>query len=545
MSESDNKKQYRSAREKFLGLSLESTRKSYYPQLREQLEAAKDKELHLQLLVDNLPARIAYVSNDERYILVNREYERLFGKPRDEIIGMSIKELIGVTNYVNHRQYREQALNGQDVRFETTFHLPDGGTQIHELSFIPMFNNVDEVDGFYVLGLDVTERRRAAKETKELEAKLFDAQKFKAIGTLAGGIAHDFNNLLMGIQGRASLLGVNLNPSDPLLEHVQAIEEHVRSASDLTKQLLGFARGGKYQVKPVDINELVLNSVKMFGRTRKQIKIHTKLADDNVVAEVDARQIEQVLLNLFVNAWQAMPDGGDLFIETAVVSLAEAFCAPQDMVAGEYVSIEVTDTGVGMAEDVRQRVFDPFFTTKEKQRGTGLGLASAYGIVKNHNGTISVESEPGDGATFRVLLPLSRKKTVREVPAATKFEKGEGHILLVDDEEIILDVGRGMLETLGYKVSLARSGETALEIFDEQQNDIDLVIVDMIMPGMDGAAIFSKIRDIDAEAKVVLSSGYSLDGQAEKIMQRGCSGFIQKPFSIFDISKTIRRVLAS
>lgn len=544
MSDSDNK-HHKSAREKFLSLSLESTRKSYYPQLKEQLEEAKNKERRLKLLIDNLPARIAYVSREEKYILVNREYEKIFGVSRDQIIGRSVLSLIGEKNYQRNTPFREKALAGHDVHFETEFQLTDGTVQIHEISFIPMFDHNKCVEGFYVLALDVTGKKRAAEEHKQLEAQLHDAQKFKAIGTLAGGIAHDFNNLLMGVQGRASLISMNLEPSHPLMEHVSAIEEHVRSATDLTKQLLGFARGGKYKVQPVDLNEIVDNSAFMFGRTRKQINIHKKMAEQSITVEVDKPQIEQVLLNLFVNAWQAMPSGGDLYLETGTTELDAEFCSSHEMTPGSYAWFSVTDTGIGMSEDVRQRVFDPFFTTKEKQRGTGLGLASAYGIVKNHGGHIRVSSKSGEGATFYTYLPLSQKAAVREIPVAAQLVRGVGHILLVDDEQMILDIGKALLETLGYNVSLANGGEQAVEIIGQKSEKFDLIILDMIMPGLDGGFTFDRIRVLDKDVKIILSSGYSLDGQAQEILERGCSGFIQKPFTISELAVTVRKILGS
>ncbi len=544
MNDSDNDQQM-SARQKFLSLSLESTRKSYYPQLKEQLEEAKTKESRLKLLIDNLPARIAYVSREEKYILVNHEYEKIFRVSRDQIIGKSVRSIIGEKNYRRNTPFREKALAGHDVRFETEFQLSDGTIRIHEISFIPMFDPNDEVDGFYVLALDVTEKKHAAEEHKRLEAQLHDAQKFKAIGTLAGGIAHDFNNLLMGVQGRASLISMNLEPSHPLMEHVSAIEEHVRSATDLTKQLLGFARGGKYEVRPIDLNEIVDNSAQMFGRTRKQINIHKKMAEQSITVEVDKSQIEQVLLNLFVNAWQAMPSGGNLYIETGITELDAEFCCSHEMTPGSYAWFSVTDTGLGMSEEVRQRVFDPFFTTKEKQRGTGLGLASAYGIVKNHGGYIRVSSKSGEGATFYTYLPLSKKAAFREIPAAAQLVRGVGHILVVDDEQMILDIGKALLETLGYQVSTANGGEQAVEVLSKKNEDIDLVILDMIMPGLDGGITFDRIRALDKEVKVILSSGYSLDGQAQEILERGCSGFIQKPFTISELAVTVRKILGS
>ncbi|MFH0998150.1 MAG: PAS domain S-box protein [Pseudomonadota bacterium] len=393
---------------------------------------------------------------------------------------------------------------------------------------------------------DITESRRAEEEKTKLENQLQQAQKFEAIGTLAGGVAHDFNNLLMGIQGRTSLLSLGVADSHPNQEHIQAIEEYIRSASNLTKQLLGLAHGGKYEVTPIDINELVLGSSAMFGRTKKEIKIHTKCQELPLVVEADRGQIEQVLLNMYINAWQAMPPGGgDLYIETNIINLDEAFCEPYQTDPGRYIKVSITDTGSGMDEATRQRIFDPFFTTKDKSRGTGMGLASAYGIIKNHGGMITVYSELGHGATFNIYLPESDKEAHRKrLPTEGGLIKGKATILLVDDEELISFVGKAMLENLGYRVIVSMNGQEAIDAIKNMGSEIDLVILDMIMPGMDGSMTFDRLQEIKPGMLVLLSSGYSINGQADKIMRRGCNDFIQKPYSISELSIKVNNLLS-
>jgi PAS domain S-box-containing protein len=291
---------------------------------------------------------------------------------------------------------------GQVDGFEILCIRPDGAYVDIAVSAI-IYPDHGYIEGCII---DMTEKKQAAREKEKLQAKLQQAQKMEAIGTLAGGIAHDFNNLLMGIQGRTSLILADIHSDHPHFEHLTEIENYVGSAADLTRQLLGFARGGKYQVLPTDLNELVEKSSRMFGRTKKEITIERKYEEDLWTVEVDRSQIDQVLLNIYVNAWQAMPNGGALSIQTENVRLDKKFVKPYNANAGDYIKVSVKDTGVGMDANTIKMVFDPFFTTKEKERGTGLGLASAYGIVKNHDGIITAHSEKGQGATFNIYLPV-------------------------------------------------------------------------------------------------------------------------------------------
>jgi CheY-like chemotaxis protein len=281
----------------------------------------------------------------------------------------------------------------------------------------------------------------------------------------------------------------------------------------------------------------------MFGRTKKEVKITRREQDNLWVVDADRGQIEQVFLNMYVNAWQAMPGGGELTLSTENVILDETFVKPHKLKPGRYVKISVTDTGIGMDEATRQRVFEPFFTTKGRGRGTGLGLASAYGIIKNHGGIVTLYSERGIGTTFNLYLPVSASATVEDAALDRRVIKGSETILIVDDEDIVLDVGVEVLKTLGYKVLSARSGPDAIEIYRQKTGEIDMVILDMIMPQMGGGRVFDAMQGINPGVKVLLASGYSLNGQASNILSRGCCGFIQKPFSIIDLSKKIREIL--
>jgi CheY-like chemotaxis protein len=366
----------------------------------------------------------------------------------------------------------------------------------------------------------------------------------EAIGTLAGGIAHDFNNLLMGFQGNISLMKMDLTDEHPHQEFLKNMESYVKRGSELTRQILGFARGGKYQVKTTNLNVLINKNADMFSRARKEITIHKKFQEDLYTVDVDRGQIEQVLLNLFVNAWQAMPGGGNLYVETENINLqANDYDKPYAIDSGKYVRITVSDSGIGMDKKIQERIFEPFFTTKAFGRGTGLGLASAYGIIKNHNGIINVYSEKGHGTTFKIYLPASDKQVIAEKFKFEEVRGGTETILLVDDEEMVADIGKDLLEKLGYRVLVASGGTEAIKLFQRHRDQIELVILDMIMPDMSGGETFSRMRAIKPDAKILLSSGYSLDRRASAIMKQGCNGFIQKPFNLKKISHKIREIL--
>ncbi|WP_319407269.1 PAS domain S-box protein [uncultured Desulfosarcina sp.] len=499
--------------------------------------ALRESEEKFRLTYSSSPDAVTISRLDDGlYVEINESFTRGLGHTREEVIGKTSLE-INIWHDLADRQKLVRGLKekGYCENLEAQFRRKDGSlitalmsARVISLKGVPHIISITR---------DIT-------ESKLMATKLQQIQKFEAIGTLAGGIAHDFNNLLMGIQGRASLISLDLDESHPHQEQIRAIEEYIRSATNLTQQLLGLARGGKYEVKPVDINELVSGSSAMFGRTKKEIRIHTKYQASPLVVEADRRQIEQVLLNMYINAWQAMPPhGGELYLETKIVTMDEASCKIYQTKPGRHVKVSITDTGSGMSEAIRQQIFDPFFTTKEKGRGTGLGLASAYGIIKNHGGVITVYSEVGHGTTFNIYLPVSDKKAHREAPIDEKLIKGSSTILLVDDEKLIIDVAQAMLERLGYRVVVCMGGQEAVKMITDMGHEIDLVILDMIIPGMDGGTTFDCIRQIQPDMPVILSSGYAINGQADKIMHKGCNGFIQKPYNISELSQKVRKVL--
>ncbi|HAJ28403.1 MAG TPA: hypothetical protein DCG53_14375 [Syntrophus sp. (in: bacteria)] len=385
---------------------------------------------------------------------------------------------------------------------------------------------------------DITERN-------QLEENLTQARKLESVGTLAGGIAHNFNNLMMSIQGYTSLMIQDMETSHPHYEQLKRIEAQIQRGADLTKELLGFAQGGRYQVKSMNINDLISKTSSIFSMAKKEFAVFSKLQENLWTVEADAGQMEQVLMNLYVNAWQAMPGGGDIYLETQNVFLSDDEIARYGIQPGLYVQISVVDTGVGMNEKTRERIFDPFFTTKAMGRGTGLGLAMVYGIIRGHGGAINVTSELGHGTTFTIYLPASDKNIVVEKTVAAETVKGMETILLIDDEPINLEVSGELLESLGYRVYLAGGGQEGLAIYEEKRDEIDMVILDMVMPGISGGETFDRLRRSDPDIKVLLCSGYSINGQAQNILDRGCNGFIQKPYKMSHLSQKIRELLDS
>ena len=425
---------------------------------------------------------------------------------------------------------------GVVIRFETEWKKKDGSIISVILNARAVRDDQGNVLYYEVAAADVTGQKR-------LESQLRHAQKMEAIGTLAGGVAHDFNNLLMTMQGNASMMLQDLDPSHPHNEYLKSIERQIRSAANLTKQLLGFAKEGHYDMKPTDINEIVEKTAFMFGRTKKEIQIQRRYGEDLWPVEADADQIEQVFMNLFVNAWQAMPGGGNLFLQTQNVILDETHVKSHTTAPGRYVKISVTDTGVGMNEKTMQRIFEPFFTTKERDKGTGLGLSMVYGIIKGHKGFINVYSELSHGTTFNIYIPASGSEAVSEVSISSAIIRGTGTILLVDDESQVLKVSQRMLEHLGYKVIATQSGKEATDLYGEKKEEIDLVLLDMIMPEISGEKVFQILREINPAIKVILLSGYSLEGQSQNILEQGCNGFLQKPVTLSELSQKIHEVL--
>ncbi len=488
---------------------------------------------HFEVVLGSLSEGILEITSGGRIVYANPTAISLTGIPEERLLASSVLGLFDARDKALVREMIDR------VAAEANMVAADSPVKFNDREFmIKLLPIRDDMKRTLIMVLeDVSEHRR-------IEAQFHHAQRMEAVGTLAGGIAHDFNNLLMVIQGNISLMLYELDPKHPFYDRLRSIEKQVQSGSRLTAQLLGYARKGRYEVRPIDLNQLVEEACETFNRTRKEILIHQELSRDLCAIEADAGQLEQVLMNLFVNAADAMAGGGSLIVRTVNTDHHAMKGKLYNPKPGNYVLITVTDSGTGMDKMTMERIFEPFFTTKEMGRGTGLGLASVYGIVKGHGGFIDVDSQKGKGTTFRIYLTATDKPVARNgAEAPEPIKRGSETILLVDDEQMMLDIGRDLLQTMGYRVITARDGEEAVEVYRGRSEEIDLVLLDIVMPKMGGGQAFDCIRAINPAVKVLLLSGFSIDGEATQILSRGCNGFIQKPFNLEQLSRSVKSVL--
>ena len=501
-------------------------------------EALRESEEKHRTILETIEDGYYEIDLGGNFTFFNDSMCKISGYSRDELMGM------------NNRQYTDEVYakkiyqtfnkvyttGNPDEGFDWPVIRKDGMKATIEASISLRRDTEGKPIGFRGIARDISEKL-------SLEAQLQHAKRMESIGTLAGGIAHNFNNLLMGIQGNASMVLLDIDSRNPRQKNLKNIERLVENGAKLTAQLIGYAREGSYEVKPISLNQLVKETSDTFGMTKKEILIHQELSEKLYSIKADQGQIEQVLLNLYVNAADAMPEGGDLFLKTINITDKDITGKPYEVQPGNYVMLIVRDTGGGMDKETRERIFEPFFTTKGLASGTGLGMASAYGIIKGHGGYIDVDSEKGKGTTFSIYLPATEEMIEQKNVLSDELVKGKGTVLLVDDEEMVLEVGKELLDHLGYEVLLAENGREALELYKKNQDKIDLVLLDMVMPVMGGGEAFDRMKKINTNVKVILSSGYSLEGEAKEILKRGCDAFIQKPFKMEQLSQKLREIL--
>jgi two-component system, cell cycle sensor histidine kinase and response regulator CckA len=437
------------------------------------------------------------------------------------------------------RGYTEEAIQNGTIAppYQCEIWHADGRRVLLEINERPILRD-GQVIGVQGVARDITERRR-------LEEQLIQSQKMESIGLLAGGIAHDFNNILGGILGYASYLKTVVPSEDRIFQHIDTIERSALRAADLTAKLLAFARGGKYVVKPISINDVVEETLRLLrGSIDKSIIIEERLDRKLPAIEADGGQMQQVIMNLCVNARDAMPGGGRLTVTTAVVPWRTPFLLTQpDVRHTPYVCISVEDSGVGIDESIRAKIFDPFFTTKEKGKGTGLGLATVYGIVKNHGGYIEMDSEIGKGTAFRVMFPAAEREAVIHEEKTGQALGGSETILVVDDEDTIRFLLRDLLQAKGYRVLEAANGREALDVYGKHEGKVDLVILDMVMPEMGGRDTYIHLRELEPGIRTILSTGYAEDERARELLAMGVRAFVQKPYRIDELAGVVRSVL--
>ncbi len=482
-----------------------------------------------------------FFSLDDDYVLTyfNRAAEKVLGPKSWEVLGRHLFEAFPEMRGSIFETRFEQTLKEQvPISFETYFPIKPYENW-YEVRIYP------RKSGLSVFFQVTTERHRIAEATKKLEAQLGQTEKLHATAKLAAGIANDFNNLLSVIQSSASLLLFNLDSAHPHYPTLKDIEKQARDGSRLSAQLLGYARKGRYSVKPFDLNQLVKETLKTFGQEKKEVSVALDLADDLSAVQGDRNQIGNVLLNLYANSFEAMPCGGMLTVRTANTTHREMEGKHWAPVPGRYVLVAIADAGIAMDEKTRKRVVAPFSTTENTDRISGLGLAAVRGIAKGHGGYVDVDSDLGRGRVFRIYLPALDKNREERQESAERIAGGQGTILLVDDEDSILEVGGTMLSRLGYGVIKAKGGLEAIRSFEEKGEHICLVILDMIMPDMDGGDVFKKIVGMSDGIRVLLSTGTSPDGQVRDILKKGGAGFIQKPFGIRELSEKITEVLGT
>jgi PAS domain S-box-containing protein len=497
----------------------------------------------LRTLLDLLPDSVYIKDLDSCFLMANKALAKRFGKDSpSQILGLSDKDFFPAKQAAVLRAEEEQVIAGETIsEKEETFVLPDGQKRTLLITKVPFRNNQGQISGLVGTGRDITER-------KQLEEQLRQSQKMEAFGQLAGGVAHDFNNLLTVILGHVALLQLQepMNPDQAagLVEIAKAAER----AANLTRQLLTFSRRQLFQPQPLDLNEVVANTSKMLQRLiGEHIGLETHFAPGGAPVMADHTMMEQILINLAVNSRDAMPKGGRLVIQTAAIVISEAD-APANPKArpGTFIRLKVTDTGCGIAPKEMERIFEPFFTTKEIGKGTGLGLATVFGIVAQHHGWIDVESKVNAGATFHIYLPrlAESKKSQTEFSHAPEVRGGNETILLVEDEAPVRSLTRTLLERKGYHVIEAASGLSALEIWQQHRDTIDLLFTDMVMPeGISGRELAARLLVEKPGLKVIYSSGYTDDMLGENSPLRNNPNFLEKPFSSHKLLQRVRDCL--
>ncbi len=497
-------------------------------------EEVRQLRNYLSNIIDSMPSVLVGINNNLIVTLWNKEAEKRTGISRFDSIGKKITQVFP-DYWINLEMIELTLKNKQEYILRKQQRKKDNQNIYENHTIFPLI--IDGLEGAVI---------RIDDATKEviLENQLNQSRKLEAIGSLAGGVAHDFNNMLGGIIGSAELLLLQGDKPEKVKQYTNIIIESSARAADLTSKLLAFSRQQHKTSTAIDVHKIIDETISLLENTvDKRVSIKKDLTAEAHVIVGDPAQIQNAILNLGINASQAMPHGGQLSIRSNNVTLDSVYCESSvfDLSPGNYIKIEIRDTGVGISIDIQDRIFDPFFTTKEKGKGTGLGLAAVYGSIKQHSGAITVYSEINAGTVFRIILPLSDQEVDYD-QSPHELLTGSGSILVVDDEEVMRISAKSILNELGYDTTLAVNGEEALELYRKER--FDAVLLDMIMPVMNGKDCFEKLRKIDPDVRVILASGFSREQDVQVMKSMGLREFIQKPYRITELSQKLHDVLA-
>ncbi|MGA9235226.1 MAG: response regulator, partial [Desulfobacterales bacterium] len=513
-------------------------------EVRKQAEEALRVERDtLDRITRNVGAGLAVISRDYRVVWANEILRKMYG----DIEGKSCQEAFNkADDACNGCGVREVFDNGKEESLhEQTGRDLQGNVVYSQIIATPIRDAKGDVTAALELVIPITERKRAEEERRRLEGQLEQARKMEAIATLAGGIAHQFNNLLSAVSGNIELMKLDDHDRQKYDRYFTPIENSIQRMAKLTGQLLAYARGGKYRVSRISMIEFVRETLPLVEHTIKpSITLETDLPEKVSRVTMDVTQMQTVLSGILSNASEAIEKAGHVLISCRDEHItAEQSKMTPGLVPGDYVALSVTDDGKGMDEKTRQRIFEPFFSTKFQ--GRGLGMASVYGIIKNHEGWITVYSKPLRGTTVKIFLPAIRGEALAIKSVRALNMENSGTILVIEDEEMVLDVTCTMLQNLGYRVLAARSGEEALRIADSHDGQIDLALLDIILPDMGGKDIYPRLLASRPNLRVIVCSGYTLNGPAQEILKQGAQGFIQKPYTMAALSEKLSAILNS
>ena len=501
----------------------------------------RHSEKRFRSFSENAPMVIFELNDKGRITYTNPAWMATMGHDRQACHGQMLADLMEEEQGPAFDTLFTELVQGDLSIAEINLRLQDNAGHKRLFNTIMARNTTNEgtVSGVIGMAKDITEEQK-------LQEQLLMARKMEAIGTLASGIAHDFNNLLMGIQANISLLWMESNESGALREKLLRIEEQIKTGAGLTRQLLGYARKGRFQVSAIDLRDVIIEAINVIKHTSKNIMIEEQLDDRPLVVNADRGQIELVLLNLLVNAVDVMPGGGHISLACRLIDNEVVAHHWPDLSPGRYIKLAVTDTGVGMDPHTCERIFEPFFTTKDVGRGTGLGLASVYGVVHSYSGRIRVDSQLGRGSTFTIVIPASNgtpPPTTKAGEAPLPSRRQSGTLLVVEDEEAILELSLEMIQSLGFNSLSASSGEEAVRLYRQYQESIDLVLLDIIMPGMDGWTVLHELQKINAQVKVIIASGYNIPARKKHVLADNSHVTLQKPYTRSALAHAIAEIL--